>query len=226
MRRVDLPSAVLISCAAFACEQVLGLEEAHVDPTFPGSGNETKNDPGWLGDSGAGAAGMDGSGSVPTLCERYCDTVMANCGGDFAVYASRENCLSVCAHLPEGTEGDASGNTVHCRLRAAELAPSEVPYYCPVAGPGGNSVCGSNCSGFCALVVSICTGENEVWTSTESCLWACSQLSDEGSYTTSLAAEYYQGSHLQCRLYHVAAAADEPSVHCVHAAGGPPCDGP
>jgi hypothetical protein len=173
------------------------------------------------GESGqAGQAGQPGQ--VESLCERYCGIVMDNCTGAFAVFTSREACLSVCAHLPEGHEGDRGVDSVQCRLRAATIAKDEVPHYCPIAGPGGNGGCGSNCESLCALRESVCAGFAE--SSEAACLKECSSLEDLGTFSVDLSQNQYQGPHVQCRLFHVSAAAsDDPEQHCLHVDGAAPC---
>lgn len=171
----------------------------------------------------AGAAGQGGAAEpAATLCEQYCQAVIANCTGAFAVYTSYSACLAVCAALPQGVPGTRSGNNVECRLRAAQVARDEVPHYCPIAGPGGNGVCGSNCESLCQLRDVVCaeyaTSDNTA------CMASCAKLEDRGFYSTDLSVGQYEGAHVQCRLYHVsAAAADDAEQHCVHVDGALPC---
>ena len=175
-----------------------------------------------------GAPGAAGAPAVePTLCERYCTTVMDNCSGSLAVYNSVEMCLSVCAVLPPGQVGDAETHvsSVHCRLEAAEAAGiSEPEYSCPIAAPGGNGQCGTNCENLCLMRQAVCS---PYLTGTASeCLEECATLEDLGGYTLSPDAKplHTRGGHVQCRLYHVSAAAtDEPDTHCLHADGASPC---
>lgn len=171
----------------------------------------------------AGAAGQGGATEpAATPCEQYCQAVLANCTGGFAVYTSYSACLAVCAALPQGVPGARSGNSVACRLRAAQVAPDEVPHYCPIAGPGGNGVCGSNCESLCQLRDVVCA---EYTTSDNAaCMASCAKLEDRGYYSTDLSVDQYEGAHVQCRLYHVsAAAADDAEQHCVHVDGALPC---
>lgn len=193
-----------------------------------GAGGAGGDDAAAAGAKNDGMAGAAGQATVPpTLCETYCDTVTENCRASLAVYTSREMCLAVCAHLPSGAPGDRSlqVNSVHCRLEAAVAAGvSEPEYSCPIAAPGGNGKCGSNCQSLCALRANLCSE----WLAGDqaSCLDACAKLDDLGGYTTDPAAEpvHTRGGHVQCRLYHVSAAAiDEPETHCLHADGASPC---
>jgi hypothetical protein len=173
--------------------------------------------------SALGEAGGAGSSAGELgVCAQYCSAVQSNCTGSFAVYTSAAACLAVCAELPEGTLGDRNANTVHCRLRAAVAALDEVPHYCPIAGPGGGGVCGTNCESLCQLKQAICADFSAQ--SEAACQNECKALADLGSYSTALEHEHYTGAHVQCRLYHLSAAAsDDPERHCLHAEGAAPC---
>lgn len=197
-------AAFVAAGAASGCANIIGLEKAEHDPSL---------DPGGAADSGT----QPGS-----LCDRYCTTVMKNCTGDVAVYASREACLGVCERLPRGTEGEVRGNSVACRLHFAEsaLSTGEPASACPSAGPGGNGVCGDNCSGFCAVAVQACKDEDiSIIKSLAGCQTACAKLPDPGGYT----AKIVSGFTVQCRLYHVSAATIDPAQHCPHVEGIGPC---
>jgi hypothetical protein len=239
-----------LACAwlcAVSCRQVIGIEPAEEDPGLAGRalGGATSA----LGSADAGAAEAEpagapsgggggeaalaegghadsasaGAGGSPaTVCESYCAAVMANCTGSFAVYTSEATCLALCRFMPEGEEQDRSGNTVQCRLHAALTAASEVPHYCPIAGPGGNGVCGSNCESLCQLRAGVCADVSEG--DVPSCLAACEKLEDRPTYSTDLSVGQYSGAHVQCRLYHLSAAAsDDAERHCQHVDGAAPC---
>lgn len=245
--------------AGMSCRQIVGIEQAEVDPSLsakggaaiagsssapaPGgnagqageigveSGGAPSSSSGGhtaAGEAGqssavAGAGGEAGAPAAPTLCEQYCSAVTDNCTGAFTVYTSYATCLAVCARLPEGTAGARTGNSVQCRLRAAQVAKEEVPHYCPIAGPGGNGVCGTNCESLCGLREGVCAGFSE--SDIESCRSECSKLQDLGNYSTDLNVGQYAGPHVQCRLYHLsAAAADDPEQHCLHVDGAAPCN--
>ena len=177
---------------------------------------------GGAGGAGGGDAGQGGGSEPPGLCEQYCTAVMSNCTAAFAVYTSYETCLGVCAALPEGKPGDRSGNSVTCRLSAALIAKDEIPLYCPVAGPGGNGVCGDNCEALCELRTQVCSQYGAGDRAT--CQSDCEGVQDLGNYSTHVDVGQYSGPHVQCRLYHVsAAAAAEPEKHCLPANGAAPC---
>jgi hypothetical protein len=185
--------ALVLALLSCACDRVLAIEEAAVDPEL-----------------------------TPTAdpCGAYCDAVLGNCWGSDAVYASRELCLGVCATLSPGDSQATSGNNLMCRLHAAELAIAEPAYYCPIAGPGGNGVCGDNCEGLCGLVSRVCGA----FADTTGCLEQCAQLDDLGTFSADPSRGQGRGPHVQCRLYHAVVAVLEPDRHCSHALGAAPCD--
>jgi hypothetical protein len=201
-------AATLVAALGAGCSEVLSLEEAEVDPTLSEDPQEGE------------------SAEASLLCTRYCNMVMSHCSGLFSVYRTMESCLEVCGFLPEGEEGDEIGNTIHCRLRNAEVAPAEPPFYCPIAGPGGNGVCGANCEAMCLLGMGICVGDDAQWPSAVACRSDCAGLPDLGFYSTDPQHGMYEGAHVQCRLFHLSSATIEDThVHCGHASGAPPCDG-
>jgi hypothetical protein len=183
---------LLLFCTC-ACERVLSIDEATIDPAL----DQTEDS-----------------------CNRYCDLVMTNCQGQDAVYSSRDGCLTLCANMPAGERGATFGNSVQCRMHAAELAPAEPAFYCPGAGPGGNGVCGDNCESFCQLVGLVCSGENAGYADDDACWSDCTALPDLGTFTIDPAP---RGAMVQCRLYHLTNATLEPDRHCSHALGGSPC---
>jgi hypothetical protein len=210
--------AVLFGFALTSCENIFTIEDAEVDPSLVNSSNAPSP---VEGPASEVLAPIDAA--EPALCERYCSAVMTNCTGDFSVYTSSDTCRAVCDLLPEGTHGDEVGNSVECRLRAAEAAPSEPSFYCPLSGPGGGGTCGTNCESLCTLVESVCAGELGQWDAA-SCSSQCVTLPDLGFFSTAPSYEMYKGEHVQCRLFHASSAAfKDAAAHCPHAAGAPPC---
>jgi hypothetical protein len=219
--------ALLGACLSLgACRQVIGIEDAELapEPSKAGvtdGGTSADGAPGGAELDRNASAGTDG-GAAASLCEQYCAAVTANCTETFAVYTSYEACLAVCAALPEGQPGDRNINSVQCRLHAALVAGAEVPHYCPIAGPGGNGECGSDCESLCGLRAQICAPY--VDSDIAACLGDCAKLEDLGTFSTDLSQGQYRGPHVQCRLYHVSAAAsDDAERHCLHADGAAPC---
>lgn len=140
--------AALMLCAA-ACSQVLGIEEARVDPALTppptttggnidanpsgGSGGSTSVDSGGPGGTGGAAGGTaDSGGGVPdtgvdsgdsATCRQYCSDIMEYCQGDLKQYVDSAQCLKSCALFPEGLITDTvDGNTASCRLKYAGKA--------------------------------------------------------------------------------------------------------
>ncbi len=205
---------------AHGCANVLALDDAELDPAI-GKADDPAAEPG----GGGQASSADGGGGAgPALCESYCAAVAASCTGPFAVYTTQESCLAVCALWEPGPEGDETGNTVRCRLRNAEAAAAEPSFYCPIAGPTGNGVCGTPCDALCGLAEKVCVGEAAAWANAEACRAECEALPDLGTYGVDPSLGMYEGEHLQCRVFHGAAAAvSDADLHCEHVAGAPPC---
>ena len=278
-------SCALLSSLSWGCTQLLGIEEAHVDPSLDAKGNlegsptstssggtsgsssstegfgasnangntasttggggteSTRGEAGAGSDSddsaasssgGTGDIGTTTAGSEPTLCESYCDDIMEHCTGAQLQYRDHAQCMKLCGMLPEGELGKVNENTVACRMKYAGDARygsgTELDAYCRRAGPAGAGYCGSNCEGYCSLMMSVCTGR-EVgvyqFDSHESCLASCEALpvSDHGySASNPLIAD---GNHVECRLFHVTSAAMlDPEEHCEHAMGVTLCEAP
>ena len=250
---------------AMGCGQILGIENAHVDPsladvvnggaggtpaqsagstsvgsteqggqpTQPGAGSageaEAAGDSSTSGGAIAGGGSAAGGGGAPeggSLCERYCDAVITGCTDTHTQYIDRDACLATCQDFPEGAPGDATGNTVNCRLKYALKAPSEPYTYCTWAGPGGDGKCGSNCEGFCSVMMKACSlrstmKEGDFFSNDSACLTTCAGLKDIGEYSANNVGLQKGADHIQCRIYHVGAAVaeDDPITHCPHAMG-------
>ena len=213
-RGTNTSLTVVLLLSAFGCANIAGIEDAT---------RQTNQSMG-----GTGSSQSDAS-----LCATYCDAVLADCTGDFSVYASRDTCMGVCNQLrlagKTGTPGDQSGNTVYCRLTQATSAKStgEPTDYCFAAGPGGGDICGTNCEGYCVLLQQTCPIEFSTAQFNNSlayCLTnACPSIP---TLDAGFNAEQQSGNNINCRLYHVSAAnadSQAPGTHCPHAAGAAPC---
>lgn len=162
--------------------------------------------------------------AVGPLCVQYCDAVMSYCAGEFQVYANSLQCLSLCSVMAEGQPEEDRGNSVYCRLTHALRArdTAEPMSHCPQAGPGGAAAlsdapsCATSCEGLCSQMLSICP---EQYASLNGCLEDCGGVPDLGGYNIGIG----QGNNVQCRLFHLAAAAAAPDPHCSHSAGATPC---
>jgi hypothetical protein len=212
MKPVKLAASVALlaaSLASGACVQLIDIQDATCDPVVAECPNEA-------------------SALAPSaLCEDYCDTVMEACPGDAAVYSGRELCITVCKQLPPGNEGDKFTNSVQCRLDQARIVKRQNGAdlsQCPAAGPGGEAkvndggpLCGSACEAFCSIYLQTCTDPEQfrVFRDEKECLDDCATVPDLGGYSTAIS----EGNTLQCRLWHITAATDDPYPHCNHAAG-------
>lgn len=194
--RAGLGLGALLALAALtasACQNLIGLEERHLDPVTTDGGG-------------------DGGAPPSAQCVEYCDTVLANCTGPLAVYSSRETCLGVCRLLPAGDALEPVGNTVACRLKQAENAGSFEPdLACPAAGPGGAGTCGDDCDAYCGLLEQICPTE---FAQVPGCKQHCLLLPDAQRFDV---VKDHDGDTRQCRLVHVSSASVLPSPHCEHA---------
>ena len=134
--------------------------------------------PGVAASSGGEASSGDDT-SAAVDCDAYCDRIGLNCTGDFTQYGSRETCMTSCAAFAPGSPGDMSGNNLACRHYHAGLAAMVNDVHCTHAGPGGDTACGSNCEGFCAIAGEYCP---EAWADTEACIVACATFPAEERY--------------------------------------------
>jgi hypothetical protein len=148
----------------------------------------------------------------PADCDDYCTAIGANCTGVESQYGSMATCLAACAAFPQGTIGDMSGNTLECRDYHAAAAAADATTHCVHAGPGGAGVCGTNCDGFCQIVMDSCTGTEEAYATLGACTTACGGFTDTEKYD----AGDMSGDTLACRLYHATAASTDPVTHCGH----------
>lgn len=145
-------------------------------------------------------------------CQDYCALITVHCSGTVAQYSDINSCLSTCAAMPLGDVATHAGHSVACRTFQAAAAELDGPATCPGAGPGGAGVCGSNCESFCAMTDEICGGDLAPFASTEACLSACAAFVSTPPFDASDLA----GDTIECRLYHLTAAAVAPDIHCAH----------
>jgi hypothetical protein len=151
-------------------------------------------------------------------CAAYCAKIQMNCtagsgdAGGNAQYADTTTCTNYCmtvAAWPAGNIGDTSGNTIGCRLYHAGAAAADPVTHCPHAGPTGGNVCGSYCENYCQLMAKNCTGSNAVY-DMATCMTNCTSIPTNGH------ANDTSGNTVQCRIYHLGAAAADPTTHCPH----------
>jgi hypothetical protein len=202
-RLLALVGAGALIAAGVACNGVLGIDSAAVDPTF---GLD---------------AGTDTGAADP--CTSYCNAVVTNCPHD--EYNDVPTCLALCGAFDRGQSTDTSQDSLGCRAHYAALAATD-PSNCPAAGPLGGGVCGNDvCNTFCALDSFACTGANSAFDGGQiGCGTACEAnfpiyLTDAGN---DLALS--TGNTLNCRIWHLEAAVDPAegagalAMHCPHTA--------
>jgi hypothetical protein len=185
------------------CQSIIGLEDHVYIGGSEGGADNT--------DAGSDG-GVDADAGNSEICQDYCDSVLKNCTGKNAVYAEMSTCLGVCKLLPVGDVLEPSeGNTVVCRKRQADLAPTEPNFFCPRAGPGGAGTCGTNCQAYCSLLKSACPDQAQGLTNCEA---QCAALRDMNRFDV---VADHEGDSIQCRLVHVSTATVQPEMHCPHA---------
>jgi hypothetical protein len=168
--------------------------------------------------------------STEELCERYCQGISAKCSGENVAYLQQE-CAALCPYFPRALDGGV-GNTLECRLSVVDGPVLEPRTDCPGAGRGGDSVCGSNCDAYCQLLQAICpVSFQQTFETNEACQRFCQDdLQDPGGFDAVLA-ERDVPSTVQCRLWHLGAAAalgfrdngGTGNIHCTHARGAAIC---
>jgi hypothetical protein len=196
-----------------ACNGVLGIGEAMVDPTL---------------DGGPDGAGADGGAGNP--CSRYCTTVATNCKDINAEYISLDVCEEMCATFDPGQPGDMTNDSLACRLAHAELAATDPVTHCQQAGPLAAGSCTSACSAFCLLAFNRCNpgGLFPFDGGTKDCKAECEEFpylvsADAGALGAVGDIVFLSGNTLNCRLYHLESAytpGDSNAVkqHCPHTA--------
>jgi hypothetical protein len=150
-------------------------------------------------------------------CATYCTTIEAACvlgsdGGDYTQYPSTTACLAYCtknAAWPAGSTSDVRMNTLGCRLGHASIAKATPASACVVAGPSGGNVCGSWCDNYCQLMQKNCTGANAIY-DPATCMSKCATMPATGQPGDTV------GNTVQCRIYHLGVAFDDPVTHCPH----------
>jgi hypothetical protein len=221
MRRF-LFSAVFAVVITNGTAAILGL--AACNSTSDDAVSPFEDDAGPHRDSGLVAPAEAGTydGGVPQgpapECGKYCDLVMASCTNEHAQYASRDECLEICAHLPAGDAGDITSNSVACRQYfAGSPARTDAKSYCFAAGPFGGGVCGPDrCISFCMLTLDACSpdaGPGAPYASYSDCQTACAGYAykDDADGGGELPDGPISGDTLNCRLFYVRSAVHDGS---------------
>jgi len=130
---------------------------------------------------------------------------MSVCTGSLIQWNTIEQCEAACADFPGQSTIfnplaiDSTTNSLPCRKYHATAASTtgNPTLHCPHAGVLGGGQCGTECDGYCNLVVGSCTG----WT-TSACLTFCGNLTSSLTTSTSdiLAGKVAKGS-VGCGTY-------------------------
>ncbi|HVU50158.1 MAG TPA: hypothetical protein VHL80_05710 [Polyangia bacterium] len=205
------PSSSLLLCVALvAC----GSAAPSGDDGGAGAGGA---DAGGAGAGGAAATG--GAPGAPT-CDAYCAQIQAACTGSHQQYGDADACKSSCAALPTGAGTDTSGDTLGCRVHFAALAAASAgaaALYCTKAGPGGDGTCGTNCDGYCDIVMTYCTAANnaQIYGDRAACMADCAAHGTTAAYTTGDPGRTDMGDEVACQLYHAVMGSQAPEEHCL-----------
>jgi hypothetical protein len=165
-----------------------------------------------------GAGGNPGGAATPT-CAAYCDAVQASCSAGRQQYGDFTTCMSACTAFPVGTGADTSGDTLGCRIHFALLAGASAEAaatYCTKAGPGGDGACGTNCDGYCDIVMAYCTAANnaQIYDDRAACMTDCAAHGTDATYTTGDPGRTDMGNEVACQLYHAVMGSQAPGEHC------------
>lgn len=165
---------------------------------------------------------LDAGQLPPPSCEKYCQLVMANCTGANAQYASEDECLAFCAHVPlnevNGGGNTKSAPTVACRQYWADgPAHTQPDVHCLAAGPFGGNTCGSRCTTFCNVLLSACPPDSEhgPYENSPDCANACAGFPyrDAGAGGGGEGPDGpNHGDSLNCRLHWLRAATTDPTT--------------
>lgn len=170
----------------------------------------------------SGAPLDSGLGPAPS-CSKYCELVMTNCVESAAQYASTDECLAFCEHLPlvepSRRTDEKTSASVACRQYWADAPARTSPEaYCLAAGPFGGNTCGDRCTAYCDVASSACSADGGTaaggYESREQCRDACGGffLRDAGSDGGGESPEGpTTGDTFNCRLYWLRAATLDPT---------------
>jgi hypothetical protein len=209
MRRfLVLLTAASALCAGGALALAACGSSAEPEVSFPDGGAAPRLDGGVVDPPEGGLSDAAPPGPEPS-CARYCSLIAENCEGEHAQYASEEQCLATCAHLPVGERGDRATNSLACRqYYAGTPAQTTAASYCLAAGPFGGSVCGDRCTAFCQIALGACPpdGGPAPYASYPDCATACAgfvyrDVQDEGGGEGPFGPE--EGDTLNCRMFHL-----------------------
>ncbi len=154
---------------------------------------------------------------LPT-CAAYCASIQTACTGSNQQYSDMDDCVNSCKAFPVGDSSDTLGDTLGCRTYHAGAARTDDPsIHCVHAGPGGNSICGDDCGGYCDIVMLYCTDANsaKIYDTRDQCLADCHTRTTTLKYTTGDPGRTDMGNEVACVLYHAQMGSSAPVSHCL-----------
>jgi hypothetical protein len=158
-----------------------------------------------------------GGGVCGDAVDNYCNILDVSCKGVYQQYTTVSYCKTFAKFLPNNTFDDHDGDTIACRAYHAVVggSGSGAAFHCYHGGMAGNGTgtCGTTmCDSFCALSAKICP--NNYGSNNTGCLADCNAASTRslGTGPTDATTDSFY-----CRLYHLGAAAGDPTTHCAHA---------
>jgi hypothetical protein len=208
---------------AFACNAVLGIDEASPEPA-------SSNDSGAAHEGDAGDAGIF---VAKDDCNDYCSDMALSCGALMnQEYLSTAVCNQICTfhsgyYDEQGlnqpvdvspTSVMPETDTMYCRVWHAHAALEDPVVHCPHAGPLGAEMCGQNpCNDFCTMALNFCPGS---YTDMNDCVQDCNPDGGYPGYPYLIgdASDLQDmGNTLNCRMYHLENFLfTNQAVHCSH----------
>jgi len=178
---------------------------------------------------GSSGSASDGPSPPPEpTCADYCATIQAACTTNIQQYSNADDCLASCKAFPVGAGGDVAGDTLGCRLTFARMAAASAPMaaaHCTHAGPGGDGVCGDNCTGYCDIAMMYCTDANsaKLYDTRAACMADCATRLTDMKLDTGDGPRTDMGNQVACLLYHAQMGAVAPVGHCLGDLAGATC---
>lgn len=207
--------AASLAGAIFACS--VSTETSSLPGTPSDGGLSRDSDPVDVFD-GSSSADSGTSPIPPISCTKYCEQMQERCTGEHAQYASKDDCLAFCEHVPPGDPNEMKDTPgMYCRHYYAGSPSLTAPEkYCAAAGPFGGGVCGDRCTAFCQVALSACVpdGGSGPYATVPKCKTACIEytLVEAGADGGGEGLDGPKnGDTLNCRLYHLRKAVTDAS---------------
>jgi hypothetical protein len=161
-------------------------------------------------------------GQTAPRCKDYCHLIAIACPGDLSPYESEAQCGAVCegGYDPGNLTDDGSGgpevnNTLGCRSTHAYNAlvgGALAPVHCGHSGPGGDGVCGDDCTSYCTLLERTCSTQFTQIGGMAGCQSECKGLLGNTTLMYSVKLAKSGASPLACRFYGLVKARSEPKT--------------